>query len=332
MSGPATIMTHLYSFGGLRVRSQIELPGLVPVADGERGWAGDLDLAVETGSPVDHDAVSYEWRNGYRLRLGERDGRWLIRSRFDGSYLIDRDGRAMTLVAATMPPEAATIEVLLRRVLTRVPMLQGAIAVHAASLLQDGGGMLLIGRSGAGKSTLCAALTVQDGWQILGDDTALLWQPDAPTLGAGAKTVCLWPESRDGLELAAERSVPLASATGKSRCSVVASDPPALVPLRALIFLDRRANVAEPRLERLGIAEAMTLIVPQIIHFNPNGASVQERVHAVSGLREVLHNRPAWRLVYPSDYTALPRVKALLRPLLTLDVAARDALSATASR
>jgi len=90
--------------------------------------------------------------------------------------------------------------------------------------------------------------------------------------------------------------------------------------------------VAEPRLERLGIAEAMTLILPQIIHFNPNGASVQERVHAVSGLREVLHNRPAWRLVYPSDYTALPRVKALLRPLLTLDVAARDALSATASR
>jgi len=325
-------MTYLYSFGGLRVRSQIELPGLVPAADGESRWVGDLDLAVETGSPVDHGAVSYEWRNGYRLRLGERNGRWLIRSRFDGSYLIDRDGRAMTLVAATMPPDAATIEILLRRVLTRVPMLQGAIAVHAASLLQDGGGMLLIGRSGAGKSTLCAALTVQDGWQILGDDTALLWQPDAPTLGAGAKTVCLWPESRDGLELAAERSVPLASATGKSRCLVVASDPPALVPLRALIFLDRRADVAEPRLERLGIAEAMTLILPQIIHFNPNGASVQERVHAVSGLREVLHNRPAWRLVYPSDYTALPRVKALLRPLLTLDVAARDALSATASR
>jgi hypothetical protein len=323
-------MTYLYSFGGLRVRSQIELPGLVPAADGESRWVGDLDLAVETGSPVDHDAVSYEWRNGYRLRLGERDGRWLIRSRFDGSYLIDRDGRAMTLVAATMPPDAAAIEVLLRRVLTRVPMLQGAIAVHAASLLQDGGGMLLIGRSGAGKSTLCAALTVQDGWQILGDDTALLWQPDAPMLGAGAKTVCLWPESRDGLELAAERSVPLATATGKSRCTVVASDPPALVPLRALIFLDRHADVAEPRLERLGIAEAMTLIVPQIIHFNPSGASVQERVHAVSGLREILHNRPAWRLVYPSDYASLPQVKALLRPLLTLDAVARDAQSATA--
>lgn len=314
-------MTHFYSFGGLRVRSAIELPGLVLAGDADAGWAGDLDLTVETGSPIAHDDIGYEWRNGYRLRLGEKDGRWLIRSRFDGSFLIDRDGRAMTMVVDAMPPDPAAIEVLLRRVLTRVPMLQGAIAVHAASLVQDGGGVLLIGRSGAGKSTLCAALTVQGGWQILGDDTALLWEPRAPMLGAGAKTVCLWPESRDGLDLSPGESIPLASATGKGRSPVAAGDPPPLVPLRALIFLDRVADVVRPRLERLDIAEAMALIVPQIIHFNPSGASVRERVHAVSGLRDVLQNRPAWRLVYPSDYAALPRVEALLRPLLADDVA-----------
>lgn len=320
-------MSHFYSFGGLRVRSSIELPSLVPAGEGDRGWAGQLDLRVEAGSPVAHDAVGYEWRNGYRLRIGEAGGRWLIRSRFDGSFLIDRDGRAMTLVVDAMPPDPAAIEILLRRVLTRVPMLQGAIAVHAASLVQDGGGMLLIGRSGAGKSTLCAALTVQAGWQILGDDTALLWSPSEPMLGAGAKTVCLWPESRDGLDLSPDDSIPLASATGKGRSPVVAGDPPPLVPLRALVFLDRRADVAEPRLERLEIAEAMALAVPQIIHFNPSGASVQERVHAVSGLRDVLRNRPAWRLVYPSDYAALPRVEALLRPLLAEDGCATAAVS-----
>ncbi len=319
-------MIHLYSFGGLRVRSSIELPSLVPAGETEDGWAGDVELNVVPCAPLAHDAVDYEWHNGYRMRIGEKDGRWLIRSRFDGSFLIDRDGRAMTLVVDVLPPAPATIEVLLRRVLTRVPMLQGAIAVHAASLLQDGGGMLLIGRSGAGKSTLCAALTVQGSWQILGDDTALLWNPDAPMLGAGAKTVCLWPESRDGLALSPDDSIPLASATGKGRSPVAASDPPPLVPLRALVFLDRRADVVEPRLERLEIAEAMALIVPQIIHFNPAGTSVQERVHAVSGLRDVLLNRPAWRLVYPSDYIALPRVESLLRPLLADDGCAKVAI------
>lgn len=311
-------MTHFYSFGGLRIRSPIELPSLVLADPADAGWAGELDLRIETGAPVEPDAVSYEWRNGYRMRIGEADGRWLFRSRFEGSFLIARDGRELTLIVDTMPPSPEAIEVLLRRVLTRVPMLHGAIAVHAASLMQHGGGLLLIGRSGAGKSTLCAALTVQGGWQILGDDTALLWNPAEPMLGAGAKSVCLWPESRDGLALSPDDSIPLASATGKGRSPVAAADPPPLVPLRALIFLDRRPDIAEARLEPLETAEAMTLIVPQIIHFNPSGSSVRQRVHAVSGLREVLCHRPAWRLVYPSDYAALPAVEALLRPLLAL--------------
>lgn len=309
-------MTYRYSFGGLRVRSSIELPSLAHAGGAEIGWAGELDLRVEVGARLEHDVVDYEWRNGYRMRIGAKDGRWLIRSRFDGSFLIDRDGRSLTLVVDAMPPDPAAIEVLLRRVLTRVPMLQGAIAVHAASLMHDGGGMLLIGRSGAGKSTLCGALTVQGGWQILGDDTALLWNPAEPMLGAGGKSVCLWPESRAGLALSPDDIIPLASATGKGRSLVAAGDPPPLVPLRALVFLDRRPGMSEPRLERLEAAEAMVLIVPQIIHFNPSGTSVQERVHAVSGLRDVIATRPAWRLVYPSDYAALPWVEALLRPLL----------------
>jgi hypothetical protein len=321
-------MAHFYSFGGLRVRSSIQLPGLVPAEEAEVGWAGEVDLTVSVGSPIAHDNVSYEWRNGYRLRLGEKDGRWLIRSRFDGSFLIDRDGRAMTLVAATTPPHPAAIEVLLRRVLTRVSMLQGAIAVHAASLVHSGGGTLLIGRSGAGKSTLCASLSAHSGWQILGDDTALLWGSRSSMLGAGAKTVCLWPDSRDGLGLSSDDSVPLESGTGKRRSPVAVDDPPPLVPLRALIFLDRRSDIAEPRLERLEITEAMALIVPQIVHFNPSGASVDERVRAVSGLREVLQNHSAWRLVYPSDYAALPQVESLIRPLLGSGPVAPDSLSA----
>ena len=57
-------MTHFYSFGGLRIRSAIELPSLVLADPADTGWAGELDLRVEVGAPVGHAGVSCEWRNG----------------------------------------------------------------------------------------------------------------------------------------------------------------------------------------------------------------------------------------------------------------------------
>ncbi|MCW3846651.1 hypothetical protein OF829_05325 [Sphingomonas sp. LB-2] len=308
-------MTHDYSFGGLRIRSDIALPGLAEAGWGQ-GAAPELRLTAEIGAPPPFDRVWYQWHQGYRLQLGERDGRWLIRSRFDGSFLIDRDGSALHLMAHTLPPAPEVIEVLLRRVLTRVPVMHGATAIHAASLACDGGSALLIGRSGAGKSTLCASLALHGGWQILGDDTALLWTPQAPMLGAGARSVCLWPESHDGLGVPSARSEPLASATGKTRSPIEQKDPPPRVPLSAVFFLDRSADAPAPRLERLSVADAVSLAVPQIIHFNPHGESAQERIDAVLGITQALRIRPAWRLIYPNSYAALPQVEALLRPLL----------------
>lgn len=313
MSSPECA-TFDYSFGGLRVRSDIALPGLVEAGSTDAGPA--LRLTAEAGEPLVPDRVLYTWQQGYRLELGTLGERWLMRSRFDGSFLLDRDGGALHVVARTLPPGPEATEVLLRRVLTRVPVLHGAIAIHAASLACDGGSLMLIGQSGAGKSTLCAALARHDGWQMLGDDTALLWNPEAPMLGAGARSVCLWPESRDGLAIPLEGSAPLASATGKTRAPIASGDPAPRVPLRAILFLDRSAEADAPRLERLSVAEAVGRIVPQIIRFNPHGDSAQERIDALLGLTQVLRACPAWRLVYPSDYAALPRVEALLRPLL----------------
>lgn len=308
-------MTYDYHFGGLRIRSDIALPGLLK-ADAAQGREPQLRLTAEAGAPLSPDRVWYEWQQGYRLQLSEHGGRWLFRSRFDGSFLIDRDGSAMHLVARTLPPSPEVIEVLLRRVLVRAPILQGAIAIHAASLACSGGSAMLIGQSGAGKSTLCAALAGHPGWQVLGDDTALLWNREVPMLGAGAGSVCLWPESHDSLRLPPGRSELLASATGKRRAMIEGHDPQPLVPLRAILLLDRTADAVEPRLERLSVADAMNRVIRQSVRFNPHGDSGQERIDSVQGIMLALRSSPAWRLVYPSSFAALPRVEALLRPLL----------------
>lgn len=308
-------MTYDYSFGGLRIRSDFAMPGLIDAVPGQ-GVEPVLRITAEAGEPLVPDHIWYAWSQGNRMELGEYGGRWLIRSRFDGSFLIDRDGGALHLVAQSLPPEPEVLEILLRRVLPRAPMLHGAIAIHAASLACGGAGAMLIGQSGAGKSTLCASLSRHPGWQVLGDDTALMWSPKTPMLGAGARTVCLWPESRDGLGVGTERSEFLANGSGKTRTFVEGSAPPSRVPLRAVIFLNRSADTALPELRRLDLAEAIGLTVPQLIRFNPHGDSASERIDSVLGVTAALRVCTAWSLNYPSTYPALQQVEALLRTLL----------------
>lgn len=308
-------MTFDYSFGGLRVRSDFALPGLVAATRGQ-GGEPQLRITAEVGAPLVPDHVWYAWSQGNRMELGEHQGRWLIRSRFDGSFLIDRDGGALHLVAQALPPEPEVLEILLRRVLPRVPMLHGAIAIHAASVAYGGGGAMLIGRSGAGKSTLCASLARHPGWQALGDDAALMWNPTAPMLGVGAKTVCLWPESRDGLGVGPERSELLGNGSGKVRTFIDGVDLPSRLPLRAVVFLNRSVDTPIPELRRLDLTEAINLTLPQVFRFNPHGDSRKERIDSVLGITAALRVCPAFSLNYPSSYPALQQVEVLLRTLL----------------
>lgn len=320
-----------YRFGGIVIDSAIGLPGVAPALPVDDGRP-IVTLTVRQGAVPEPDHVWYQWHQGYRLELGEWRGQWLFRCRFDGAVIVSRDGHDVTLVCPGEAPGPDLVEVLLRRVLTRVPMLFGACAIHAASLCHGGGGILLSGPSGAGKSTLCAHLARTPGWTMMGDDTALMWDATdgAPALGPGAASVCLWPDSRDGLLVDHADCQPLASATGKARAAMAQTGAQAgapaetaaataLVPVQATLFLDRQTAGArmEPRAERLSPAEAMALVVPQLIRFNPHGDSARERVDAALAVAALLRHRPAYRLVYPGRYDALPAVEAVLRAVMS---------------
>jgi len=306
-----------YQFGGLAIRSQIALEGLRPLpAD----WAGSPELRVtaDQGPPPPEDMHHYTWAGRYGLSLGERDGRWLFGSAVDGTFLIARDGSAMHLFASGLPPGRATIDVLERRVLPRVPILRGATAVHAATLAANGGALMLLGDSGAGKSTLTAALAHIAGWEILSDDMSVLWEADGATIATPAAAgVCVWPRSRDGLGLPADACTELPGYEGKMRFTPSACGHPAHpAPLKAFVALDRRAEGTTPSLEPLTRAEGMALAIPQIILFNPDESKSARYVAALQHLNRAMQAAPAWRLIYPAGYAALPAVVAALRGLI----------------
>ncbi len=50
----------------------------------------------------------------------------------------------------------------------------GYLVMHAAVLARDGLAVMLPGFPGAGKSTLCASLCLQENWQLLSDELAIL--------------------------------------------------------------------------------------------------------------------------------------------------------------
>ena len=65
---------------------------------------------------------------------------------------------------------------------------RGRRTAHAACLVRDGGGLLVVGESDSGKSTLTMRL-VEAGWGYLTDDSVVL--------GAGGELVRAWPLRRD---------------------------------------------------------------------------------------------------------------------------------------
>jgi hypothetical protein len=76
---------------------------------------------------------------------------------------------------STVPANPRRIaDTLVTVVLNRLPILWGAVALHAATLETPGGSVLLLGLSGHGKSTLSQQLSRDFGWVVHDDDTVML--------------------------------------------------------------------------------------------------------------------------------------------------------------
>jgi hypothetical protein len=305
--------TSTYSFGGLRLHSTMRVDQLRSGHPEAKAWA-DVALSFETGEPPVHDRISYRWPGRYGLIVGTCGDEWLMTSSLDGAFLISRERHRVRCISAPGASFDACVDVLIRRVLPRVATLFGASAIHAAALARPEGGVLLLGMSGAGKSTMTASLG-HAGWQILSDDISVLWGREEPLLAPAAQGVCVWPASREGIDLPIERCRPMPAYDGKTHFVPEGEPAIAPVPLSALVFLKREGEVA-PVLEPMSEAEALMAAAHMLVQFDPGDPARPDRVQGFARLNAAVKAAPSYRLRYPNDFAALAQVELLLRGAL----------------
>ncbi len=146
------------------------------------------------------------------------------------------------------------------------------LQLHAAGLVKDDRGLLLVGPSGSGKSTQALGL-LQDGWRCLSDEIILLepggsraW-PFPRSFHTTAATLRLFPE------LHRPDSAVFVDSSGKSRFdpSVVRKDWVARPARPAWLVFPVDNPAGGDELTPLGETEALSMLIEQAINLSSFG-------------------------------------------------------------
>lgn len=304
-------MPFAYRFAGVPIRSNVALAGLRT----DRGDDADksrLDIHFELGPAPTADQHVFAWPGRYETRLGTIGDDWLIDSRFDGVFRVDRAISRVRLYSAETPPSAASVDVLVRRILPRLMAARGGTTIHAAAASTAGAGLVLLGASGAGKSTTTAALATLPDWDVFSDDLSILWDDAVPVVAPAATGVCVWRASRDGLGVDPALCHEMPGYDGKFRFEPPVPLVTAAVPLRAFVFLARDSAIDAPRLTAINRAHALIEAARQVILFNPAASPPEEHAGAIARLNRIAAGVQMLRLSYPSRFDALPAVAETL--------------------
>ncbi|WP_296615827.1 hypothetical protein [Sphingomonas sp.] len=295
----------------MNVASQVPLPDLCAQGGSP---APDLTIEFSAGNPPAPDELLCDWGGRYGLRLSRSGRDRVFTSAFEGAIAVSSDGRKIRVTAPRLPIGRGLHDILVRRVLPRVATLFDAAAIHAASIANDGRGLLLYGPSGAGKSTMTAALS-RAGWNVLSDDISIIRGADEARIEPCTTGICVWTDTQSALGLEAERCETMAGYDGKVRYLGTSPAPALGASLAACVTLERDPLIGSPALERLGSSDGIKSIIQQLILFNPNGLP-DERLPPIEAAVATVSEVPFFRLRYPSGFAALAEAEILLRQLL----------------
>jgi hypothetical protein len=176
--------------------------------------------------------------------------------------------------------------------------------LHAAGVVLEGSGTVLIGDNFAGKSTLALALTAR-GARFVDDDRSVVdWRSGDPhlvSLGGSAKLRLPMPTSAprwfvDFLDRTTRLTWPeVAVVQPPHEQALAAGDG---VPLTGIYLLDRRREAGAPALETVGPAAAMTGLLNEIVAPHLNAAESLDLARRIAG------KVPVWRLSYADSFEA----------------------------
>ncbi|MBK6306034.1 MAG: hypothetical protein IPF87_01475 [Gemmatimonadetes bacterium] len=285
---------------GLRVRSDVELPGWPAAAAGEP----DVEIRRE-----DCDAPAFG-ENPHTARSIVRDGELQVAVTGVGRFAALRG----QLIRIDPLPTALPEDVLLYLTGAMIGAIlhqRGLYPLHASCVSIGGVGVGFAGKSGAGKSTLVATL-VERGATFVSDDVCVLTQSSTGELVVwpGAPRVKL---DEAALANVAARPDALQSAGGnRGKFHLPVSDgaaPTVPVPFHELFILGD--DEGEPRIERLSGVEAISALMDETYLLTWAAAlGLSAQVFQLVGrVARTLHIS---RLVRPRGMAHLPETAALI--------------------
>jgi hypothetical protein len=187
-------VTWAYRICGLRVASELELPGAIPVA--AESAAADVTVRLarlpEALDEAAERGPNWQLADDRLLLLVPRLARYLI----TGGHTIEVElAPGATAHDASAFVLGTSFGILLHQ--------RGALVLHGAAVARAGSAIAICGRSGAGKSTLAAALC-DAGFDFVTDDLCVVALDAAkrPVVAPDGRQLKLWRESLDQLEIA----------------------------------------------------------------------------------------------------------------------------------
>jgi hypothetical protein len=302
-----------YLIHGLVLASPVELP-LASVA--ARRW--DVVYRMSLGRPLPGVAT--------HSRVDDPDNPSVIEHWMEDRLAVEFPGRAtfefgredVALVADETGDPGLIAHLLLDHVMPRVISVRGDLMLHAAGAIGPSGrAHLILGKTGAGKSTTVAGLA-SAGWALLDDDGIRIVGTAAGSVAMpGTGGIRLEPASASILLPDAATGYPMAKGHPKSRFPPedggfhVARAP---AHVAGVYLLQREQDLSEPRVESLGLADAVSTIVEHGFDMadEPAGIARQafERATALAAAA------PVGRLVHAPG---LERLEATVELLTRLD-------------
>lgn len=306
------MITGIYRYGGLTIRSPWKLPGLNDTVS--RSVDPQAETPFLTIRRADRGVWKWKqpifnWSGRFGLQLHRAGNDWVFSIAAGAEFWIRRDGGEVACDPGDAGWSETVAEAFVRRVLPRLVQLRGCLVLHAAALRSPSGTVLLCGRSGAGKSTLAASLHRSLGWSILGDDTAILQTVDGRTLVLpGTNGVTLWEDSQAAVGGSFAESKRIEAYATKFRNQEVTGFAETGLPLHTIYHLGDAAasDSAAVTIERIAPSAGAGLLSAQSIRFNPadRGAEAQRFL----GWMGLARQKRQWALLYPRRFDMLARV------------------------
>jgi hypothetical protein len=285
-----------YCICGLKVASEIDLPGLIAFPPGAP------DVTIRLGAiPASLEGAS-EIHPTYEV-AGDL---FLLRIPHVANFLLC-GGSEMVVEAAEGTPAAEVAIFIIGTVFGVLLHQRRQIVLHASAVRVNGKAVLFCGYSGAGKSTIAAALG-QRGYALMTDDVCAitLRGGEPPLVQPDGRLLKLWSQAIDQLKLGARRGAAVRHKLEKFYVDPAANAAEAL-PLGAVYILRETRPPLRDGIERLNIVDSARHIRSSA--YRPRLVRVLHQAeHYLRASPSIMGKTGIFALTRPLDFAQMPEV------------------------